>query len=533
MVLPAGAAAAATTCEIVERVWDVLRAFASFGFCKAHAAAFALPTYQSAWLKAHHPAAFLAGVLTHDPGMYPKRLILDDARNLGHRDPRPGRQRLGDYRRPGRAAAADPGGAARRRARPARRQRPRHPAAADRRQGHHRGRGGADRRRPALRLPVGLLAAGTVVHARWSSDWCVAGGFDTIYGIDLSARCPAARPGDPSRPPAAGRRPRAAGRSARASSGRGRRAPRRSDPGRPPRRAGCRRLGSRPGVGAGSRVPGLADPALAAAAQSQAPAAVRPSEVQLSLELPMARSGPRQRAAGDDRRPSGCAPSSTSSGWTSAATSSGLLRRRCWPTSASCPSRDLLAPALPEPRCSVAGVKVATQTPPIRSGRRVVFLTLDDSTGPVDATFFEDAQGPYASTVFGSLAAAGPRADPAHRPARHLDPGDRLLGARGRARDLAGRRPGRSGRVHRLVPDGRHPGAQGRRGHRRPGRGGSGPLGRRWDARRSGSAGQPPVGWASAAGSWCTPAGSGSRRTPTSSRRGGPGRRTAEGPSSP
>ena len=68
---------------LVERVWDVLRSFASFGFCKAHAAAFALPTYQSAWLKAHHPAAFLSGVLTHDPGMYPKRLILDDARNLG------------------------------------------------------------------------------------------------------------------------------------------------------------------------------------------------------------------------------------------------------------------------------------------------------------------------------------------------------------------------------------------------------------------------------------------------------------------
>ncbi|MCY7363992.1 MAG: hypothetical protein LH469_01525, partial [Frankiaceae bacterium] len=67
----------------VQRIWEVLTSFASFGFCKAHAAAFALPTYQSAWLKAHHPAAFLAGVLTHDPGMYPKRLILDDARTLG------------------------------------------------------------------------------------------------------------------------------------------------------------------------------------------------------------------------------------------------------------------------------------------------------------------------------------------------------------------------------------------------------------------------------------------------------------------
>ena len=68
---------------VVERVWEVLAAFASFGFCKAHAAAFALPTFQSAWLKAHWPAHFLAGVLTHDPGMYPKRLILDDARQCG------------------------------------------------------------------------------------------------------------------------------------------------------------------------------------------------------------------------------------------------------------------------------------------------------------------------------------------------------------------------------------------------------------------------------------------------------------------
>ncbi len=61
----------------------MIEAFASFGFCKAHAAAFALPTYQSAWLKAHWPAHFLAGVLTHDPGMYPKRLILEDARQCG------------------------------------------------------------------------------------------------------------------------------------------------------------------------------------------------------------------------------------------------------------------------------------------------------------------------------------------------------------------------------------------------------------------------------------------------------------------
>jgi error-prone DNA polymerase len=69
--------------KLIDEIWQVLRAFASFGFCKAHAAAFALPTYQSAWLKTHYPAHFLAGILTHDPGMYPKRLLLDEVRQLG------------------------------------------------------------------------------------------------------------------------------------------------------------------------------------------------------------------------------------------------------------------------------------------------------------------------------------------------------------------------------------------------------------------------------------------------------------------
>ncbi|WP_369143413.1 DNA polymerase III subunit alpha [Streptomyces sp. R44] len=69
--------------EVVARTWEIVEAFGSYGFCKAHAVAFAVPTYQSAWLKAHHPAAFYAGLLTHDPGMYPKRLLLADARRRG------------------------------------------------------------------------------------------------------------------------------------------------------------------------------------------------------------------------------------------------------------------------------------------------------------------------------------------------------------------------------------------------------------------------------------------------------------------
>ncbi|OAH15897.1 DNA polymerase III subunit alpha [Streptomyces jeddahensis] len=77
------AAAKGYDAETIARTWEIVEAFGSYGFCKAHAVAFAVPTYQSAWLKAHHPAAFYAGLLTHDPGMYPKRLLLADARRQG------------------------------------------------------------------------------------------------------------------------------------------------------------------------------------------------------------------------------------------------------------------------------------------------------------------------------------------------------------------------------------------------------------------------------------------------------------------
>ena len=191
--------------DVTTRIWAVLKAFASFGFCKAHAAAFAVPTYQSAWLKAHHPAAFLAGVLTHDPGMYPKRLILDDARNLGITRARPRRQRLrrglrversmaadrrprrcrvagrrgcgrilGDARRP-EPASLGPGAAGR----PALR----HPALARRRQGDQRGRGGADRRGAAVPQLADFWHRAHVSRPV-TERLVLAGAFDTLYGID-------------------------------------------------------------------------------------------------------------------------------------------------------------------------------------------------------------------------------------------------------------------------------------------------------------------------------------------------------------
>jgi error-prone DNA polymerase len=50
----------------------------------------------------------------------------------------------------------------------------------------------------------------------------------------------------------------------------------------------------------------------------------------------------------------------------------------------------------------VAGIKVSTQTPAIRSGQRIIFLTLDDLTGPIDVTVFERSQARCARTVFHS-----------------------------------------------------------------------------------------------------------------------------------
>ncbi|MFF7983997.1 DNA polymerase III subunit alpha [Streptomyces sp. NPDC007901] len=66
-----------------EEVWRTVEAFGAYGFCRAHAVAFAVPALQSAWLKAHYPAFLLAGLLEHDPGMWPKRVLVADARRGG------------------------------------------------------------------------------------------------------------------------------------------------------------------------------------------------------------------------------------------------------------------------------------------------------------------------------------------------------------------------------------------------------------------------------------------------------------------
>ncbi|MBA3232455.1 MAG: DNA polymerase III subunit alpha, partial [Propionibacteriales bacterium] len=375
---------------VAQRCWEVLEAFASFGFCKAHAAAFALPTYQSAWLKTHHTAAFLAGVLTHDPGMYPKRLILDDARQFGIAVLSLDVNTSDDVYRVEKISSYDSDR-----------------DAADGRLGAGYGI------RLSLKEVKGINDAevARIIAARpyqsltdlWqrarpsrpiAERLVLTGGLDSLYGIGspvgVRRRGSVTRRDLLLQVTELDRWSRATDKAMRAAS---------------PRRP------KHPALSTGHD-----DPRMLAAAQSQAAIEVAPvTEVQLTLDLDdspgLTESSGLPEMSGAERVRAELeilgldvshhvvdfyAPMLQALGVT---WSRDLLR---------CRSRSELL---------VAGVKVATQTPPIRSGRRVVFLTLDDGTGPVDATFFEDAQGPYAATLFhswlllvrGELRRTGPR----------------------------------------------------------------------------------------------------------------------------
>ena len=52
------------------RVFDAIKAYQGYGFAESHAWAFALHAYASAWMRLHHPAAYLAAILTEEPGMW-------------------------------------------------------------------------------------------------------------------------------------------------------------------------------------------------------------------------------------------------------------------------------------------------------------------------------------------------------------------------------------------------------------------------------------------------------------------------------
>ena len=75
-----GCAAKGVRQAVVDEAWDMIRTFQGYSFCKPHSASYAQVSFESAWIKAHHPAVFFASVITNQGGYYPAIAYLGDAR---------------------------------------------------------------------------------------------------------------------------------------------------------------------------------------------------------------------------------------------------------------------------------------------------------------------------------------------------------------------------------------------------------------------------------------------------------------------
>ncbi|MCW5658551.1 MAG: error-prone DNA polymerase [Burkholderiaceae bacterium] len=70
--------------DYAERIFKQIEGFGEYGFPESHAASFALLVYVSAWIKCHHPDAFLAALLNSQPmGFYGPAQLVRDAREHG------------------------------------------------------------------------------------------------------------------------------------------------------------------------------------------------------------------------------------------------------------------------------------------------------------------------------------------------------------------------------------------------------------------------------------------------------------------
>jgi DNA polymerase III alpha subunit len=61
----------------------MILSFEGYSFCKAHSASYAMVSFQSAYLKAHHPAEFMAAVLSNRGGYYTPAAYISEARRMG------------------------------------------------------------------------------------------------------------------------------------------------------------------------------------------------------------------------------------------------------------------------------------------------------------------------------------------------------------------------------------------------------------------------------------------------------------------
>ncbi len=68
--------------ETAQKVWEMILSFSGYSFCKPHSASYALVSYKSAWLRAHHPAEFMAAVISNQGGYYSAFAYMNECRRM-------------------------------------------------------------------------------------------------------------------------------------------------------------------------------------------------------------------------------------------------------------------------------------------------------------------------------------------------------------------------------------------------------------------------------------------------------------------
>lgn len=79
----AGARAKGLDDDRIEQIWRMIMSFNGYSFCKPHSASYARVSFQAAYLKTHHPAEFMAAVISNQGGFYSAFAYVSEARRLG------------------------------------------------------------------------------------------------------------------------------------------------------------------------------------------------------------------------------------------------------------------------------------------------------------------------------------------------------------------------------------------------------------------------------------------------------------------
>lgn len=70
---------------VINEIWEMMLSFSGYSFCKPHSASYVQVSFQSGYLKAHYPAAFMAAVLSNYGGYYSTQAYISEAMRLGIR----------------------------------------------------------------------------------------------------------------------------------------------------------------------------------------------------------------------------------------------------------------------------------------------------------------------------------------------------------------------------------------------------------------------------------------------------------------